>query len=321
MGKLGRFACIFVPMALTIASLVCLVLVFSGQLNKDMKLQRDLYFFKADTSDFIDNPDAVKVLNDVNIDNNLLQALQGAAQNAKLKDFYTVGLWNYCEGDQDKDGKETITFCSPRKANFWFNPVDVWDLDNGTSAKLFEGNVQKSLDAYHKVAGWMFSAYVIAIILTAVEFVVGLCAIFSRWGSLVTTIVSSAQTVFVFAAAITSTVIYGSLAGVFETALKPFNIQASLGKQMLSVVWLAVAFSTASGFFWLISICCCSGKSPHKKVSVEKTPYTYERVASPYLGASAGGAGTHPGHQLGNMPSPAHGTSGSAYEPFRHERV
>ena len=34
-------------------------------------------------------------------------------------------------------------------------------------------------------------AFIIALILTAVEFVVGFFAIFSRWGSLVTTIVST----------------------------------------------------------------------------------------------------------------------------------
>lgn len=47
MGKLGRFACIFTPMALTLASLVCLALVLSGQLNKNNSIQRDLYFFKV----------------------------------------------------------------------------------------------------------------------------------------------------------------------------------------------------------------------------------------------------------------------------------
>jgi hypothetical protein len=57
MGKLGRFACIFVPMALTIASLLCLLLVASGQLNKDMKVQRDLYFFKV-----CNNPQALPLL-------------------------------------------------------------------------------------------------------------------------------------------------------------------------------------------------------------------------------------------------------------------
>ena len=34
-------------MALTIASLLCLCLVFSGQLNKGNSLQNNLYFFKV----------------------------------------------------------------------------------------------------------------------------------------------------------------------------------------------------------------------------------------------------------------------------------
>lgn len=47
MGKIGRLACIFTPMALSIASLICLLLVFLGGLNKGSELQRDLYFFKV----------------------------------------------------------------------------------------------------------------------------------------------------------------------------------------------------------------------------------------------------------------------------------
>jgi hypothetical protein len=124
------------------------------------------------------------------LDNKLLKALQGVA-NKDLKDFYQVGLWNYCEGDTDKDGKETITYCSPRKANFWFNPIEVWDLKNVEADEIYTQEMKDGIDAYHKVAKWMFTAYLIAIILTAAEFVVGIFAIFSRWGSLVTTIVST----------------------------------------------------------------------------------------------------------------------------------
>jgi len=310
MGKLGRFACIFVPMALTIISLVCLLMVASGQLNKDNKIQRDIYFMKADTSDFNDNPKAIQTLNNLNIDNNLLAALQKASSNLQLEDFYTVGLWNYCWGDEQPDGKQVIKDCSPRKNSFWFDPVEVWKLNQ---TGIFDDKMDKALNAAHKFAGWMFASYMIAIVLTVAEFLVGLAAIFSRWGSLVTTIVSTAQSIFVFAAAVTSTALYGSEVGIIESTMKVYNIHASLGKNMMAWVWLAVAFSTASGFFWTISICCCSGKSPHKKIKAEKTPYTYERVASPYVGASAGPAPA--------MAPPAHSTSGSAYEPFRHERV
>jgi hypothetical protein len=161
---------------------------------------------------------------------------------------------------------------------------------------------------------WSFG---IALILTAAEFILGFFAIFSRWGSLVTTIVSTAQSVFIFAAAITATIVYSVLVGVFETALKDINVEASMGKQMLSVVWLAVAFSLASGLFWLFSVCCCSGKSPHKKVSAEKTPYTYERVASPAFAGQHAGQQQHTGYA-----GPSHGQqTGTAYEPFRQQHV
>ncbi|OAL56801.1 integral membrane protein-like protein [Pyrenochaeta sp. DS3sAY3a] len=321
MGKVGRFACILTPMLLTLASLICIVIVMIGQTpwkgNDAPKtsLGRDLYFFKADTSGFTADPDNVldNLPENVNIDNNLLQALQGAASAKELKDFYQVGLWSYCEGDK-RDGKEVITYCSARKFNFWFDPFHVWQLKDTSAQKVLGEDFQKGLDAYKKVAGWMTWGFVIALILTAVEFVIGFFAICSRWGSLVTTIVSTAQTVFVLAAAITATAVYAALAGVFESVLKPYNIKATLGSKMLSALWLGVAFSVASGFFWLISICCCSGKSPHKKVVVEKTPYTYERVASPAFG---GQQAQHTGYTGAS----GHGTSGTAYEPFRQQHV
>ncbi|KAF2007228.1 hypothetical protein P154DRAFT_517002 [Amniculicola lignicola CBS 123094] len=313
MGKVGRFACIFVPMALTIASLLCLIIVFSGQTNQKMAVTNDLYFFKADTSDFTENPEEIEKLNNVNIDNELLKALKNSATAKDLKDFYKVGMWNYCEGETDDKGKETVTYCSPRKMYFWFNPINVWELKDTAAQKIFPDKLKDGLDIYQKVAKWMVSSYVIAICLTAAELVVGIFAIFSRWGSFVTTIVSTAQTIFILSAAATSTGLYGTLTGTFNTVLKPYKINASMSTKMLAVLWLGVAFSVASGFFWLVSTCCCSGKSSHKKVVVEKTPYTYERVASPYLGARPGDQQMHP--------MPAHGNTGSAYEPMRHQHV
>lgn len=130
---------------------------------------------------------------------------------------------------------------------------------------------------------------------------------------------SQASSIFTLAAAASSTGIYAALTGSFNSVLKPMNVNASMGTKMLSVVWLAVAFSLASGFFWLISTCCCSGRGEKKKVTVEKTPYTYERVASPYLGAS----GNHQGNAMPMGPvSPAgHTQSGMAYEPYRTQHV
>lgn len=53
MGKAGRFACILTPMLLTLASLICFVIVMLGQTPfkgndaPSTQLARDLYFFKV----------------------------------------------------------------------------------------------------------------------------------------------------------------------------------------------------------------------------------------------------------------------------------
>ena len=119
-----------------------------------------------------------------------MAALQKASSNLQLEDFYTVGLWNYCWGDEQPDGKHVVKGCSPRKNSFWFDPVEVWKLNQ---TGLFDDKMEKALNATRKFAGWMFASYMIAIVLTVAEFLVGLAAIFSRWGSLVTTIVSTVR--------------------------------------------------------------------------------------------------------------------------------
>lgn len=114
---------------------------------------------------------------------------------------------------------------------------------------------------------------------------------------------------------------FSALLGAFNGVLRPYGIRASLGQEMMRTTWLAVLFSFGAGFFWLLSICCCSARSPyggkkdHKRVKVEKTPYTYERVGSPYLGPQGGHAPYAGGGQqipMHNMPP-----QGAAYEPFR----
>ncbi|CAN9117510.1 unnamed protein product [Alternaria alternata] len=324
MGKVGRFACILTPMCLTLASLICFVIVMLGQTpwsgNKApaTALGRDLYFFKANTGNITDDPNtfADKIPEGITPDaaKEFLDALKGKLSSKELKDFYQVGLFSYCEGDKDAEsGKETITYCSARKFQFHFDPLAIWQMNNTNIQEVLGDKYDSGMNAYKKAAGWMNWAFVITLVLTAVEFVVGFFAIFSRWGSLVTTVISTAQTIFAILAAATATAIYGTITGVFKTVLEPYNIGSSMGSQMLSVLWLAVAFSIGSGFFWLISVCCCSGKSGHKKMVVEKTPYTYERVASPAFGQS--------GHQMSSWPKsqqdPPKMGQPTAYEPFR----
>lgn len=47
--------------------------------------------------------------------------INSIAQTLGLHDFYTVGLWNFCEG---YNGQGT-TDCSPTQTLYWFNPVEI----------------------------------------------------------------------------------------------------------------------------------------------------------------------------------------------------
>jgi SUR7/PalI family len=122
------------------------------------------------------------------LDNKILHdALNTAKAAANIKDYYTIYLWNYCAWD----GSDKYSFCSKREAYFAFDPLDVWGLQNTGAEKAFPQQVQDGLKTYKAVSKWMFIAYVVALVATIIELVVGISAIFSRWGSFCTTFFST----------------------------------------------------------------------------------------------------------------------------------
>ena len=315
-------------MVLTLISLGLLITVSLGGTNKSNDTLNKLYFFRANTSDFnATNEDFTDKALELLTQNNAT-----SVNTTTVYDFYHVSLWNYCAGNftnstASKDNtNDDVTFCSKHTNEFWFNPVEVWGLNQSVADQLFGKALNDGLKAYRAVAKWMFISYLVAIIATIVEVLVGFLALFSRWGSLATTIVSSVSSFFLLAFALTATILYATLTGTFNTALKKYNIHASVGHNIFVILWLAVAFSLASGLFWLFSSCCCSGRSDkikgygdnasRKGVKAERTPYTYERVESPFLGQT-GNAGPAPAYHQ-NVPMDNMGHKATSYEPFRH---
>ncbi|KAL9602452.1 MAG: hypothetical protein Q9219_001877 [cf. Caloplaca sp. 3 TL-2023] len=332
MGKAGRFACIFTPMAFTIASLICLIIVALGGTNKSSSSLNNLYFFRANTTDIVVRPSDISASIPSNplTDALLNQTTDLAKEALDVKDFYHVSLWNYCAGDFDS-GRDKVTYCSPHKNEFWFDPVEVWGLNHTVTDRLFSKELRDGLNAYRTAAKWMFIAYIVALVSTIAEILVGFLALFSRLGSLATTIVSCISSFFLLAFALTSTILYAVLMGAFNDALKKNNIHGSLGRSMYVTVWLAVAFSLAAGVFWLFSSCCCSGRSNRVIYGDESggkgRKGTYERVDSPFYGQREGAMNFHegPGFQA---PAPHHGVPlnqvgkrDTAYEPYRRVDV
>lgn len=239
-----------------------------------------------------------------------------------MKDHYTIYLRNYCDWNGDNDAYDQ---CTSPKAYFWFNPIKVWGLDR-TSLPVEDflpKTFRDGLDAYHAGSKAMFVLYAAALAANSISILVGITAIFSRWGSFFTTFFAAAAWVAYLGASIVATAMFAILKGVLDKELEDeYGVKSTLGNRALATSWIGTAFAVGAGLFWFLSVCCCSGRSPYNKnaergrskTRTEKTPYTYERVGSPYLGPNAGqsvplgayGGATHQPQQ-----------HGSAYEPFR----
>ena len=333
MGKLGRFACVFTPMAMTIVSLIALIIVGTGGTNKSSSVSNSLYFFRANTSDIQPNSTFLdKLPKNALTDALIAQATKDATKALGIYDFYHVGLWNYCAGSFGKNSTggstDDVTFCSPTQKQYWFNPVEVWHLNNSLTDQYFSTELKDGLKAYQTTARWMYIAYVVALISTAVEILVGVSTLFSRLGSVATTIVSTVSSIFTIGFALTATILYATLTGAFNTALKDYDIHGSLGHSIFVWTWLAVLFSWGAGLFWLFSSCCCSGRSDRIKGYGDRKGArdyntSYQRMPSPQpghqqpYGRAEGYGGQQSGVLMGDM-----GKGGqTAYEPFRHEHV
>lgn len=240
-----------------------------------------------------------------------------------MKDHYTIYLRTYCSWN----GNDEYANCTDPQAYFWFNPIKVWGLnDTGIPVDEFLPKTLKDgLDVYKGASKAIFYLYVFALSAACVTLLVGISAIFSRWGSFFTTFCATAMALLALGASITATAVYIVVKAAINEAFKAEGIKSSTGGSILSVTWIGSALAVGAGFFWLLSVCCCSGRSPYnpgsreaRRTRAEKTPYTYERVGSPYLGPSD--------HQ--SVPLNTLGPHGyaqpqrtAAYEPFRPQGV
>ncbi|KAL7933112.1 SUR7/PalI family domain-containing protein [Trichoderma chlorosporum] len=316
MGKGGRIACIAVPYLWTLGALIAIIFVGIGSTDADSATLNKLFFMRADLS----NVTAVEatrfgdqLLNLTstamrNATQELAAAMEEAEKDSELRDFYDIGLFGYCSGEKEK-GEFKVDFCSKPKGSFWFNPLEVWHLNISGVPDLLPTHLQSELKTYQKVSHWMFVSYVIAFATTCLQLLVGFSAIFSRLGSLATTVVAVVATFFTFAASITSTALFVTLTGVFNSSLKQYGVAAQLGGSILAVTWLATALSLASSVLWLFSSCCCSGRTEARRAA-PKSNYNYEKVEG--LGSS-----THSGHTT--APAPTFDNTSTAYEPYRHQ--
>lgn len=104
-----RFCWTLISSLLLLISVVFIILVEVGDTSASSSIRNKIWFIKLDVSDIIP----------VSVPNAVL--INSIAQSLGLHDFYTVGLWNFCEG---YNGQGT-TACSTPETLYWFNPVEI----------------------------------------------------------------------------------------------------------------------------------------------------------------------------------------------------
>ncbi|TQB76253.1 hypothetical protein MPDQ_000560 [Monascus purpureus] len=281
----------------------------------------DIYMFRLDLQNFTSSSKTTdefsNLLKGIGADDknqNLTQVLEEAKDQLNIKDFYSIGLLGYCDGNITGKHSENFdtTFCSKPKADFWFNPIEVWQLSNITGADeseledLLPSDLHKDMNAYRAASKYVFIAFCIAFAATILELFAGIFAVCSRWGSCVTYILGGIAGLFLISAVIVATVLTSIVTHAIQENVQDYGITATFGTHFQVVAWLAVAFHLLADTFWMFSICCCGGNARPHRVTAEKAPYTYESLG-PY-DHSRGHGNNYPMQDMRT----------SAYEPYRH---
>ncbi|KAA8913758.1 SUR7/PalI family-domain-containing protein [Sphaerosporella brunnea] len=318
MGKLGRFACILTPMLCTLASLVCIVLLLiAGTSNNVLP---SVYYMQLDLR-HINLQSSIDVIPGGTFSHNVSTGItSGNAQDLGLKNFYTTYLWNYCSSASAGGNDQ----CEKSKSGYTF---DVENIIQSESKKnvTFPDSVQKVQKAVNVVSKFMAACYVLAGVATVVTFIVGWFGLLSRWGSCVTTIFADIAFGFLLTASVCATALAYSLKGAFNKAFDSFGVDSTIGQHWMRTTWMATIFAAAAGVFWMMSMCCCSGRTRRVMghdgpaggknkggmgMRVERTGY--ERVgASPLMAQHE-----VPMHPYGAPPAHKPG-----FEPLRHGKV
>jgi hypothetical protein len=325
MGRVGRFVCVGMPFALTVASLICILIVtLTGVTNNG------LFLFKVNTQNLSISTSDLSNLQTRGMHMNLRSTAFISAASASasanitaadlgLYDSYTISLWNYCY----VSGK--VTTCMPAKFDWAANATNITTtlttLAAAKGASFTDSTLINAVKTFATIVKWTEIVFIIAGVLAALELVIGLFAFCSRIGSCCTFLVSGFSTAAAIAAAALATITAAVVVGAVS-ALTKFGVSASFNTSFLAIAWLAVLFSLAGSLFWLFSICCCAPdrrerRDKHRSRAGDEKPYDgYQRVNDPFLPNH----GHAQGQELGYIPPTQPGKT-ERYEPYSHASV
>lgn len=339
MGNFGRYVCVAIPFALTLGSIVAMLIGgLAGVADKS------LYMFRVDLTNLSISP--ASVTNLINSrspesvgfhDPTLLE--EGSPEGAKtsnitgadlgLYELYDIGLWGYCYTPQN--GTQVCTKpafnWAETQLNITKNNIDSLVTATGQNVTLPK-EITSAISAFGSVTRWTEIVFIIAIVALGVELFLGIFASCSRVFSCITFLVAGIATVAVCAAASLATAMSVVVVGAVEGTAKFYGVKADFNTRFLAAVWIGAAFAIAAGLFWLFTICCCApdhhSKSRKRSNHAESEKFIPTGSYQPIHADPSYPSGYNARH---SVPQYGYATNANtprrdlAYEPYSHANV
>lgn len=231
-----------------LVSVVFLILVELGNTRVRPTLNR-MYFIKIDLTNIIPT----------SVPNSVL--INSIAQTLGLHDFYTVGLWNYCEGYNG----EGTTECSNPQTLYWFDPVSILQsqLLAGASIAL-PAEINEILGLIRTVSHWMFGLFLSGACINFLMIFIVPISVFSRWATLPIMLLTFMGALTTTVASVIATVLFIIMRNALTSATS-LNIGANIGVEMFAFMWVAAGASILAWLIELCLTCCCASRRDVKK--------------------------------------------------------
>ncbi|KAK5171278.1 uncharacterized protein LTR77_004422 [Saxophila tyrrhenica] len=238
-----RFIWALLTSFLLLVSIVFIILVEVGSTSLG-SIRTDIYFIRLDLADII----PVRVPNAV--------LINSIAQSLGLHDFYTVGLWGFCEGYNGQG----FNFCSKPETLYWFNPVNILQNELLAGATIaLPAQIDDVLNLIHTVSNWMFALFLTGACLSFFTMFIVPVSVFSRWATLATMLLTFFSALFTTVATVLATVMFIIMRNAI-TSVTQLNIGASIGVEMFVFMWIAAGAAILAWIIQLGQCCCCASR-------------------------------------------------------------
>ncbi|KZZ92064.1 integral membrane protein [Moelleriella libera RCEF 2490] len=333
----GRFVCVAVPLVLTVASIIALlVATLSGVTHTQ------LWMFEIDTTNLSISPaEAANIAGKLGVLPRQVKLGNISAADLGLANKYEVNLWGYCS--TAPDGKRECTKAQFDWANSALNTSVLEQLTSATGVTLkLPNEIKNALKTFRTVTKWTEVAFIVALVALGAELVFGIFANCSRAVSCCTWLFASIAAVLVGVAAGLATAMSTVVVGSVEGTAKFYGVQGTVGGRFLAATWIGAAFAIGAAFFWIFTICCCKPDHRRKSGAAKYRDHhndggekllpptgTYRPLSHNYEMQGGSGGGGQPNgfynpaqHQTGMSAGPRHpsgqGRTDLAYEPYTH---